>query len=274
MRWRGEFEGVLLLPLPVCLQSRFQQCQHVLAPTGALLCCCLTEYTGCCVAVGCKGQLGYLSETEKQTGSQTARRYSAGCSIPQSGVLWQLSRRVLLLCSWTPGHQLGLRGRRLFHLSDGTNVGTTASIPNSVLCRAICEDVGLGALRIVILYHLQCECFLQLWSLCSLCCKAWNFSSDFWKSLPRCPDTRCEFLTFFWICLQKISVFFLQVLKLVLQALSFQAVFGSILKFLVEWMTGQSLQLFTLDGSFVLTSALQRLKVCSLFHLLDWLCFS
>ena len=37
------------------------------------------------------------------------------------------------------------------------------------------------------------------------------------------------------------------------------------LKFLVEWMTGQSLQLFPLDGSFVLT-----LKVCSLFHLLDW----
>ena len=29
-----------------------------------------------------------------------------------------------------------------------------------------------------------------------------------------------------------------------LEALSFQAVFGSMLKFLVEWMTGQSLQLF------------------------------
>ena len=35
-------------------------------------------------------------------------------------------------------------------------------------------------------------------------------------------------------------------------------------------MTGQSLQLFPLDGSFVLTSALQRLKVYNLFHCLDW----
>ena len=77
MRWRSEVEGVLLLPLPVCLQSRFQQCQHVLAPTGALLCCCLTEYAGCCVAAGCEGQWGHLSETEEQTGSQTARQYSA-----------------------------------------------------------------------------------------------------------------------------------------------------------------------------------------------------
>ena len=55
-----------------------------------------------------------------------------------------------------------------------------------------------------------------------------------------------------------------------LEAFSFQAVFGSMLKFLVEWMTGQSLQLFPLDGSFVLMSVLQRLKVRSLFHLLDW----
>ena len=46
-----------------------------------------------------------------------------------------------------------------------------------------------------------------------------------------------------------------------LEALSFQAVFGSMLMFLVEWMTGQSLQLFPLDGNFVLTSALKRLKV-------------
>ena len=53
-----------------------------------------------------------------------------------------------------------------------TDVGTTTSIPNSVLCRAICEDVGPDALGIAILYHLQCECFLQFWSLCSLCCKA------------------------------------------------------------------------------------------------------
>ena len=60
MRRRGEVQGVLLLPLPVCLQSCFQQCQHVLAPTGALLCYCLTEYTGCCVAAGCEGQWGHL----------------------------------------------------------------------------------------------------------------------------------------------------------------------------------------------------------------------
>ena len=96
MWWRSEVEGVLLLPLPVCLQSRFQQCQHVLAPTGALLCCCLIEYAGCCVAAGCESRWGHLSETEEQTGSRTARRYSAGCSLPQSGVLWQLSGRVEL----------------------------------------------------------------------------------------------------------------------------------------------------------------------------------
>ena len=182
MRWRSEVEGVLLLPLPVCLQSCFQQCQHVLAPTGALLCCCLTEYAGCCVTAGCESQWDHLSETEEQTGSQTARQYSAGCSLPQLGVLWQLSGRVLLLCSWSSGHQLGWRGRRLFHWA--MDVGTTASIPNSILCRAICEDVGPGALRIATLYHLQCECFLQFWGLCSLHCKAWNFSSDFWKALP------------------------------------------------------------------------------------------
>ena len=33
------------------------------------------------------------------------------------------------------------------------DVGTTASIPESILCRAICEDVGPGALRMVTLYH-------------------------------------------------------------------------------------------------------------------------
>ena len=38
---------------------------------------------------------------------------------------------------------------------------------------------------------------------------------------------------------------------------TFQVVFGSMLKFLVEWMTAQSLQLFPLDGSFAFTSALQ-----------------
>ena len=119
LRWRGEVEGVLLLPLPVCLQSRFQQCQHVLAPTGAVLCCCLTEYTGFCVAAGCEGQWGHLSENEEQTGSQGAGQYSASCSLLQSGVLWQLSGCVLLFCSWSSGHQLGLRGRRLFHLGDG-----------------------------------------------------------------------------------------------------------------------------------------------------------
>ena len=199
MWWRSELEGVLLLPLPVCLQSRFQQCQHVLAPTRALLCCCLIEYAGCCVAAGCECRWGHLSETEEETGSQTARRYSAACSLPQSGVLWQLPGCVLLLCSWSSGHQLGW----------ATDVSTTASIPNSVLCRAICEGMGPGALGIATLYHLQCECFLQFWSLCSLCCKAWNFNSDFWKALPRCPDTHCEFLTFSWIYLQKISIFFL-----------------------------------------------------------------
>ena len=72
VRWRGVVEGVLLLRLPVCLQSRFQQCQHMLAPTGVLLCCCLTEYAGCCVAAGCEGRWGHLSETEEQIGSQTA----------------------------------------------------------------------------------------------------------------------------------------------------------------------------------------------------------
>ena len=119
MWWRSEVEGVLLLPLPVCLQSRFQQCQHVLAPTGALLCCCLIEYAVYCVAAGCESRWGHLSETEEQTGSQIARRYSAGCSLPESGVLWQLSGRVLLLCSWSSGHQLGWWGRRWFHLGDG-----------------------------------------------------------------------------------------------------------------------------------------------------------
>ena len=86
--------------------------------TGALLCCCLIECAGCCVAAGCESRWGHLSETEEQTGSQTARRYSAGCSLPQSGVLWQLSGRVLLLCSWSSGHQLGWRGRRWLHLGD------------------------------------------------------------------------------------------------------------------------------------------------------------
>ena len=135
MRWRSEVEGVSLLPLPVCLLSGFQQCQHVLALTGALLCCCLTEYAGCCVAAGCEGQWGHLSETEEQTGSQTARQYSAGCSLPQSGVLWQLSGRVLLLCigaqvtSWD-----GEGGGCSIWATD---VGTTAFIPNSILCRAI-----------------------------------------------------------------------------------------------------------------------------------------
>ena len=47
------------------------------------------------------------------------------------------------------------------------DVSTTASIPNSILCRAICQDMGPGALGIATLYHLQCECFLQFWSLCS-----------------------------------------------------------------------------------------------------------
>ena len=48
-----------------------------------------------------------------------AGQYSADCSLPQSGVLWQLSGHVLLLCSWSSGHQLEWRGRRLFHLGDG-----------------------------------------------------------------------------------------------------------------------------------------------------------
>ena len=72
----------------------------MLAPTGALFCCCLTEYTGCCVGTGYEGQWGHLRETEEQTGSQRAGQYSAGCSLPQSGILWQLSGRELLLCSW------------------------------------------------------------------------------------------------------------------------------------------------------------------------------
>ena len=86
MRWRSEVEGVLLLPLPVCLQSRFQQCQHVLAPTGALLCCCLIEYAGCCVAAGCEDQWGHLSETEEQIGSQTTRSSVAAFRVCTSAL--------------------------------------------------------------------------------------------------------------------------------------------------------------------------------------------
>ena len=206
MWWRSEAEGVLLLPLPVCLRYRFQQCLRVLAPTGALLCCCLIEYAGCCVAAGCESRWGHLSETEEQTGSQTTRRYSAGCSLPQSGVL---CFEGVYFCSVVGAQVTSWDGQGGGGSIWATDVSSTASIPNSVLCRAICEDVGPGALRIATLYHLQCECFLQFWSLCSLCCKAWNLSSDFWKVLPRCQDTHCEFLTFSWIYLQKISIFFL-----------------------------------------------------------------
>ena len=119
MRWRGGVEEGLLLPLQVCLQSCFWQYQHVLAPTGALLCCCLTEYTGCCVAARCEGQLGHSPETEEQTRRQRAGQNSAGCSLPQSGVLWQLSGHEILPCSWSSGHQLGWGERRWFHRSNG-----------------------------------------------------------------------------------------------------------------------------------------------------------
>ena len=43
-------------------------------------------------------------------------------------------------------------------------------------------------------------------------------------------------------------------------------------KFLMEWFTGQFLQLFPLDGGFVLTSVFKRLKGCILFYFL--VCFS
>ena len=120
MRWRGGVEGVFLLPLPVLSAVLFLAMPTCAGTTGALLCCYLIEYTCCCVAVGCKGQWGYSWETEEQTGSQRAGQYSAGCSLPQSGVLWQLSGREVLLCSLSIGHhQLGWRGRRWFHLSDG-----------------------------------------------------------------------------------------------------------------------------------------------------------
>ena len=65
-----------------------------------------------------------------------------------------------------------------------------------------------------------------------------------------------------------------------LKALSFLFFFfgggggGSKLKFLVEWMTGQSLQLFPLDGSFVLASAFQRVEVLRSFPFVGLVCFS
>ena len=34
-----------------------------------------------------------------------------------------------------------------------THVGTTASIPDTVLCRATCKDMGPGAPGIAILHH-------------------------------------------------------------------------------------------------------------------------
>ena len=87
--------------------------------THWILSCCLTEYTGCCVAAGCKDQCGHSRETEEHTRSQKAWQYSAGCSLLQSGVLWKLTGREVLLCSWSSGHQLGWRGRKWFCLSDG-----------------------------------------------------------------------------------------------------------------------------------------------------------
>ena len=197
----------MLLPLPVCLLSRFQQCQHVLAPTGALLCCCLIEYAGCCVAAGC------------EVGGAICQRLKSRQGVRQQNDILLVavflnqefcgSFQGVYFCSVVGAQVTSWDGEGGGGSIWATDASTTASIPNSILCSAICEDMGPGALGIATLYHLQCECFLQFWSLCSLCCKAWNFSSDFWKALPRCPDTHCEFLTFFWICLQKISIFFL-----------------------------------------------------------------
>ena len=147
-----------------------------------------------------------------------------------------------------------------------TDVGTTASIPNSVLCRAICEDMGPGALRTATLYHLQCECFLQFWGLCSLCCKAWNFSSDFWKALPRCPDTHCEFLTFCWICLQKISVFFCRSFNLCLKLFLFRQFLVLCWSF---WWSGWLVSLFSFSPWMAALYSRLHSKGCSLFHLLD-----
>ena len=106
--WDGEVGSrELCCCLPICLQYCFRQCQHELVPTGAILCCCWTENTGCCVAAGLEGQWSHSWESEEQTGSQRAGHYSAGCSLPQSGVLWQFSGHELLLCSWSSDHLEG-----------------------------------------------------------------------------------------------------------------------------------------------------------------------
>ena len=183
MRWRGEVEGVLLLPLPVCLQSRFQHWNTTLLlfdRIHRLLCSCWVQKSE-----GVRQQDNILLVAvflnQEFCGSFQGMYF---CSVVGAQVT-----------SWDGEGE----GCSIW----ATDVGTTASIPDSIFCRAICEDVGPGALRIATLYHLQCECFLQFWSLCSLCCKAWNFSSDFWKALLRCPDTHCEFLAFSWICLHQ-----------------------------------------------------------------------
>ena len=90
-------------------------------------------------------------------------QYSAGCSLPLLGVLWQLSGCGILLCSWSPGHQLGRRGE------NGSiwarDVGTAAPFfSESDSCEAVYKDVGPGVLRIAILHQLQCERVMQFWN--------------------------------------------------------------------------------------------------------------
>ena len=81
---------VLLLPLPLCLQFHFRQCQHKLVPIWALLCYNGTGYTGDCIAVRWEGQWGQSRGNEERTGSLWARQYSTGavflCQVVSSSL--------------------------------------------------------------------------------------------------------------------------------------------------------------------------------------------
>ena len=156
----------MLLPLPVCVQFHFRQCQNALAPTAVLVCCCVIGCLCCSVAAGWEGQWSQSLETKEQTGSQR----TAGCSLPISSAL--CSFQGLKFC-FVIGAQVtswdGERERASIWVMD---VSTTASIPESVLCRAICKDASPGAVETAILHHPQFERFLQIWCRCSLYCKA------------------------------------------------------------------------------------------------------
>ena len=115
--WGGEVgsrEFCCCLCQSVCSLC-FWQCHHVLAPTGALPCCRWIEHTFC-AAVGWEDKRVRSWETDEQTRSQTAGQHSVGCSLPQSGILWQPSGREVLLCSRSSGHQLGWKERKWFDL--------------------------------------------------------------------------------------------------------------------------------------------------------------